>query len=229
MVLGVAGLLNANDPLMTLAMKWLNEGPNAGSADPDWTEFANTPTLRYEMSSVEPCYSWNVYLRFLRNEHDKFLEGFYSLAAGSVSRKFMGGDEHRDGIQDLPTMNSVIDNHLRNMLVFENENGHGLDLLRNSPSAWLRPGKGIRVRGALTTFGAVSYQIHSTDQNVEATIECPLSAGPAWLHLYLYSPDGKSIQLAKVNGTSQPVKDGIVEIRNPSGTIHVSAEFLRAQ
>ncbi len=229
MFLGVAGLLNANDPLMTLSMKWLNEGPNAGSADPDWTEYANTPTLRYEMSSVEPCYSWNVYLRFLRNEHDKFLEGFYSLAAGSVSRKFMGGDEHRDGIQDLPVMNSVIDNHLRNMLVFENENGQGLDLLRNSPSAWLRPGKDIRVRGALTTFGAVSYQIHSTDKDVEATIECPSNAGPAWLHLYLYPPENKSIQVAKVNGASQPVKDGVVEIQNPTGTIHISAEFSRAQ
>jgi hypothetical protein len=141
----------------------------------------------------------------------------------------MGGDEHRDGIQDLPTMNSVIDNHLRNMLVFENESGQGLDLLRNSPSAWLRPGKDIRVRGARTTFGTVSYQIHSTDTDVDATIECPSNGIPAWLHLYLYSPEGKSIQLAKVNGTSQPVKDGMVEIRSPSGTIHVSAEFSRAQ
>jgi hypothetical protein len=140
----------------------------------------------------------------------------------------MGGDEHRDGIQDLPTMNSVIDNHLRNMLVFENENGQGLDLLRNSPSAWLKPGKDIRVRGALTTFGAVSYQIHSTDKDVNATIECPSHGGAAWLHLYLYSPEGKTIQLAKVNGSSQPVKDGIVEIRNPTGTIHVSAAFSRA-
>ena len=68
MFLGVAGLIDAKDPSMTLAMKWLTEGPNAGSADPDWTEFTNTPTLRYEMSSVEPCYSWNIYLRFLRNE-----------------------------------------------------------------------------------------------------------------------------------------------------------------
>jgi hypothetical protein len=227
MFLGVVGLLNASNPLMTLAIKWLNEGPNAGSADPDWTEYANTPTLRYEMSSVEPCYSWNVYLRFLRNERDKFLEGFYSLAAGSVSRRFMGGDEHRDGIQDLPTMNSVIDNHLRNMLVFENENGQELDLLRNSPSAWLRPGKDIRVRGALTTFGTVSYQVHSTDKDVDASIECPSNGGLAQLHLYLYPPEGKSIQLAKVNGASQIVKDGIVEIQNPSGTIHVSAEFSR--
>jgi len=32
------------------------------------------------------------------------------LATGSVSCEFLGGDEHRDGIQDLPTMNSGIDN-----------------------------------------------------------------------------------------------------------------------
>ncbi len=226
MFLGVAGLLNADDLIMTLAMKWLNEGPYAGSADPDWTEFSNTPTLRYEMSSVEPCYSWNVYLRFLRNERNKFLEGFYSLAAGSVSRKFMGGDEHRDGIQDLPAMNSVIDNHLRNMLVFENEGGKGLDLLRNSPSAWLEDGKNIRVRGALTKFGIVSYEVHSTDKDVEATIECPPN-GPQWLHVYLNPPQGKSFETARVNGVTQTVKDGLLEIRNPTGTVHVTAEPAR--
>lgn len=225
---GTVGLINARDPIMSLAMKWLNEGPDSGSSDPDWTEFTSRPTLRYEMSSVEPCYSWNVYLRFLRNERDKFLEGFYSLAAGAVSRKFMGGDEHRDGIQDLPTMNSVIDNHLRNMLVFENESGEGLDLLRNSPSAWLKTGKDIRVKGALTTFGSLSYQIHSSDTDVEATIECPPTGGPAWLHLYLYPIEGKSIKLAKVNGVSEAVKNGILEISHPSGTVHVSAEFSRA-
>ncbi len=226
MFLGVAGLLNANDPIMTLAMKWLNEGPNAGSADPDWTEFTNTPTLRYEMSSVEPCYSWNIYLRFLRNERDKFLEGFYSLAAGSVSRKFMGGDEHRDGIQDLPTMNSVIDNHLRNMLVFENEGGKGLDLLRNSPSAWLLPEKDIRVRNALTVFGTLSFQVHSSEKEITATIECPKN-GPAWLHLYLNPPPGEFIETVKVNGLTQTMTNGIVEIPNASGTVHVAAELQR--
>ncbi len=177
------------------------------------------------MSSVEPCYSWNIYLRFLRNERDKFLEGFYSLAAGAVSREFLGGDEHRDGIQDLPVMNSVIDSHLRNMLVFENEGGEGLDLLRNSPSAWLLPGKHISVRNALTKFGALTYEVRSTDTGIEARIDCPSRDKPAWLRLHLYQPQGRTIHAAVVNGVSEQVNDGVLEIRHPSGTVQVTAQF----
>ncbi|HCJ35107.1 MAG TPA: hypothetical protein DHV65_12535 [Ktedonobacter sp.] len=122
MFLGVAGLVDPRDETMTWAMKWLTEGPDSTRANPDWTDFSDRPSLRYEMSSVEPCYSWNIYLRFLRNERLKFLEGFYSLAAGAVSRRFLGGVETRDGIQAMPAMNAVINNHLKNILLFE-ENG----------------------------------------------------------------------------------------------------------
>jgi hypothetical protein len=226
MFLGVAGLEDAADDTMTWVLKFLTEGPGTGRANPDWTTFSDRPSLRFEMSTVEPCYSWNVYLRFLRDEREKFLEGFYSQAAGAVSRKFLGGSEHRDGIQQLPVMNSVINGHLRNMLVFENADG-GLDLLRNSPGAWLRSGKQLEVRGAETYFGPISYQVRAVDgQRVEAEIQTPSRERPKWIRLHLYDPEGRPLRAASVNGQAlAPTGPSVLEIKDPSGSVKVTGEF----
>lgn len=226
MFLGVSGLEDASDDTMTWVLDYLTDGPGTGRANPDWTTYSDRPSLRFEMSTVEPCYSWNVNLRFLRNEREKFLEGFYSQAAGSVSRKFLGGSEHRDGIQQLPVMNSVINGHLRNMLVFENQDG-GLDLLRNSPGAWLNAGKEINVRGAETYFGPMSYHVRAiNDQRVEAEIEAPTRERPKWIRLYLYHPDGRPLRAATVNGTAVSLAGpSVIEIKDPAGPLKVTGEF----
>jgi hypothetical protein len=226
-VLGVAGLIDPNDETMTWALKWLTEGPDAGSAYPDWSDYSERPSLRFEMSSVEPCYSWNIYLRYLRNERLRFLEGFYSLAAGSVSRKFLGGVETRDGIQGVPVMNAVINHHLRNMLVFESEEGGGLDLLRNAPSSWLRSGRRIRVERAETYFGPLSFEVQSPGASrVEARIETPARRPPERIRLHLHHPEGRALASATVNGApAAPAAANVVEIRNPSGVLTVTALF----
>jgi len=227
MMLGVAGLVDPGDEILTWAMKWLTEGPDSKSAFPDWSDFLERPSLRFEMSSVEPCYSWNVYLRFLRNERREFLEGFYSLAAGSVSRRFLGGVETRDGIQALPATNAVINNHLRNMLIFEDEAEKGVHLLRNSPAAWLQKGKEVRVRNAETYFGPMSYQVNSADgQRLEARIEPPQRERLDWIRLYLYHPEGKPLKSVTVNGSRlEPTGKNFVEIKNPSDTLRVDGQF----
>lgn len=227
MFLGVAGLMDARNETMTWALKWLTEGPNANTEFPDWSNFSQPSCLRYEMSSGEPCYSWNIYLRYLRNERLHFLEGFYSLAAGAVSRKFLTGVETRDGIQDLPITNAVIDNHLRNMLVFENEAGVGIDLLRNSPSKWLEPGKEIRVKDAQTRFGPISLHIRArTNGQVEAEIYPPQREAAEWIRLHLYHPLGKPLKHAVVNSTPvTPVSPNVIEIRQLRQRIIVEASF----
>ena len=227
MFLGVAGLVDPGDETMTWAMKWLTEGPDSNRAYPDWSDYSERPSLPFEMSSVEPCYSWNVYLRFLRNEREKFLEGFYSLAAGAVSRKFLGGVETRDGIQALPVMNAVINNHLRNMLIFEDEGGRGIHLLRNTPSAWLVAGKQIRVERAETYFGRMSYKISTLSaQRIEAEIQSPSRERADWIRLYLRHPGGKPIRSASVNGLPlTPVSVDVLEIKNPSGILKVVVEY----
>jgi len=203
----------------------LTDGPESHT-NPDWYDWSVPASLRFEISGLEPCYSWNIYLRFLRGEREKFLEGFYSLAAGSVTRKFLGGVEHRNGIQAVPVTNAVFDNHLRNMLVFEDESGQGIDLLRNSPVAWLRPQKQIRVERAETYFGPMSYKVVSFGTRIEAEIESPSRTPPQWMRLWLNHPEGKTLSAVTVNGvTVAPAASNLVEIKHPSGTLKVIAQF----
>ena len=226
MVLGDFGLVDPADETMTWAMRWLTDGPYSQDGNPDWYDWSHRQFLRYEMSNLEPAYSWNIYLRFLRDERGKFLEGFYSLAAGSVTRKFLGGVEHRNGIQATPSTNAVIDNHLRNMLIFEDRGGEGLDLLRNSPAAWLAPQKQIRVERAETYFGPVSYKVASFGTRIEAEIAVPSRPQPKWIRLWLNHPEGKALRSVTVNGVAvAPAARNLVEIRNPSGTLKVIGEF----
>jgi hypothetical protein len=225
MLLGVVGLVDPKDETMTWAMQWLTDGPETHT-NPDWHDWSLPTFLRFEMSSLEPCYSWNIYLRFLRGEREKFLEGLYSLAAGSVTRKFRGGVEHRNGIQAVPVTNAVFDNHLRNLLVFENESGQGIDLLRNSPVAWLRPQKRIRVERAETYFGPLSYNVVSFGARIEAEVKSPSRTPPRWIRLWLNHPEGKALSAVTVNGVAiAPAGSNLVEIRDPSGTLKVIAQF----
>lgn len=225
LLVGVSGLVDAKDETMTWALRWLTDGPDSHT-NPDWHDWSIPPFLRFEMSSLEPCYSWNIYLRFLRGEREKFLEGFYSLAAGSVTRRFLSGVEHRNGIQALPVTNAVFDSHLRNMLLFEDESGQGIDLLRNSPAGWLRTGKQVRVERAQTYFGSMSYKVVSFGERIEAEIEPPSRTPPQWIRLWLTHPEGKSLSTVTVNGVAvAPAATNLVEMKGPSGTLKVVARF----
>jgi hypothetical protein len=226
MILGVAGLVEPGDESMTWAMRWLTEGPDSRSHNPDWSDFFDRPSLPFEMSSCEPCYSWNIPLRFLRNEKAKYLEGFYSLCAGSVSRKFRGGSETRDGVQWLPVMNSVINIHLRNMLVFEDEPARGLHLLRNSPGAWLEPVKKVCVERAETYFGPISYTVETLDNKILASVQSPEREPVEWIRMHLSLPQARKVLRATVNGSPVRLVDGeVLEISRPSGNLKIVAEF----
>ncbi len=226
MFLGVSGLMDPRDESMTWAMKWLNEGPDAGKASPDWSDYRERPSLRYEMSSSEPAYSWNIFLRFLRNERLQFLEGFYSLAAGAVSRKFRAAVETRDGIQGMPLTNAVINMHLRNMLLCEDISEGGIELLRNSPGAWLRPGNRVRVERAQTYFGTMGFQVRSAGRRVEAEIEVPARNRVRWIKLHLHHPQGRPLRGALVNGVSVPVvSTGPLAVKSPPRNLNIVAEF----
>jgi hypothetical protein len=207
---------------MDWALKWFTEGPDAGRWDPNWSDFAERSSLPFEMASTEPCYSWNIYLRYLRDEREKFIEGFYSMAAGGVSRRFLGGDETRDGIHALPVLNSVINNHLRNMLVFEDESEEGLHLLRNAPNAWFEEGKGVVIERAQTYYGPLALRASNQDGSLVLEIETPARQAPSWIRLHAPSPEGKAVRQVSVNGNPvQQIKAGVVEMKKPSGRMKV--------
>jgi hypothetical protein len=131
-----AGLMDADDELMRSAHRYFRESPNVKLYDlaGAWHQ---PISLRHELSSCEPCYSWNVFHAWQNADRALFMEGFYSLLAGAVSRQTLIGCEHRGGISGtLFSLPLPLELARRSVVDDEIEPGT-LHLLRLVPLAWL--------------------------------------------------------------------------------------------
>jgi hypothetical protein len=151
------GLMTADDELMRSTLHYFRAGPNTQTYDLQGAWYQPI-CLRHELSSCEPCYSWNVFHAWQEGDREKFLEGMYSLLAGSVSRRTSIGCEHRGGVSgtlfSLPlpielVRLSVIDDQLE---------PDCLHLLRMVPLAWLRDDRSTAFERVPTEFGPVTLQ-----------------------------------------------------------------------
>ena len=91
------GLMSADDDLMRSALHYFRTGPNTHTYDLDGA-WHQPVCLHHEMSSCEPCYSWNVFHAWQTGDRENFLDGMYSLLTGSMSRRTSIGCEHRGGV-----------------------------------------------------------------------------------------------------------------------------------
>jgi len=148
-----AGMVDADDPMMTSTIDWFRNGPPTGVYRYD-SDCWQVPSLHREMSSCEPCFSWNVFHSHQLGDREHYLEGMYSLFAGAISRQTQTACETRGGVTGvigahLPTWLarlSVIDDQL-----VEEE----LHLLRLVPTAWLQTGRESVFERMPTEFGPV--------------------------------------------------------------------------
>ncbi|MEP0842484.1 MAG: hypothetical protein HRF43_07200, partial [Phycisphaerae bacterium] len=131
-----AGLMDASDPLMRSCLEYFREGPNTRVYDLDGA-WHQPVSLRHELSSCEPCYSWNLFHAWQAGDRARFLEGMYSLFTGSISRRTAIGCEHRGGISG--TLFSVpLPVEAARLAVIDDQLEPGrLHLLRLVPRAWL--------------------------------------------------------------------------------------------
>ncbi|MCX6376770.1 MAG: hypothetical protein NTU88_12180, partial [Armatimonadetes bacterium] len=152
-----AGLMDADDPLMKDALAWYREGPPTKLYRP-YGDLAHVPSLRYEMSSWECCYSWNVYHSWQLGDRQRFLEGMYSQFAGAMSQQTYTVCESRGGITGnifwIPAMT------LARLAVIDDEiAANELHLLRLVPLAWLRTDKESKFENMPTKFGPVTLGV----------------------------------------------------------------------
>jgi hypothetical protein len=86
---------------------------------------------------------------------------------------------------------------LRLMLVHETIGRRGapqaLELAYATPRSWLRPGRTIEVRGLPTSFGRLSYAIHTEAGSAHVSLTVPGRARLGALRLRLRLPHGKRI------------------------------------
>ena len=116
----------------------------------------------------------------------------------------------------------------RDMLVMED--GDWLWLARATPRAWLEQGKKIKVDGAPTHFGTVTYEIVSSadDGKIKAIVTMPSRGGQAGLLLRFRHPTSAPIKSVTVNGRpwQQFDKDReVVRLVGLIGTVTIEAAY----
>lgn len=211
------GLLDPRDEAIDWAFRFYLEGPNQATyRDTGHPRMCfQPPVLRHEMSSCEPCYSWNVPARLFRDEIPEFLEGFYSILAGAQPRKTLGIQETRHGIHGLPCAGGFLLILLRRMIAWERP-GNVLRLLEAVPRRWLGPGQSLEVSGLPTHFGPLSLRARGEKGVllIDLRLERRPSAGLVTLRLRL--PGDAQPSSVRVNGRKKAVRDGRIALpRHP--------------
>ncbi len=151
MFLVYAGMLPAEDARMQSALAWFRDGPQTRlfRRDADCWQVA---CLDHEISSCEPCYSWNLYHSWQTGDRVNFLTGLYSLFAGAMSPQTYTVCETRAGITGitpcLPTgtlaCRAMVDDEIA---------ADELHLLRLAPRAWLRRDAETKFANLPTVYG----------------------------------------------------------------------------
>ena len=206
-----AGLLPASDPLMQDCLAWFREGPHREYYRRDsmcW----QVPALDREMSSCEPCYSWNVFHSWQVGDRDRFLEGMYSLFAGSVSQQTRISCETRGGITGN-VFAAPLAIYLARLAVIDDEVAPGeLHLLRLAPLAWLKPGGEGVYQSVPTIYGPVSLRtkVSKDGKTLDVTYAAKFRSAPK--KVVLHVPPMPGLKTVKVNGKKVTPKAGKVTL-----------------
>ncbi len=204
-----AGLMDANDPLMTSATSWFREGPPRDMYIFDG-DFAQVACLEREMSSCEPCYSWNVFHSHWLGDRRRFLEGMYSLFAGGLSRKTFTAVETRGGQAGITP--ALLPLYMARLAVVDDQTAPGgLHLLRLVPRAWVRADSETIFERIPTEFGPVTLRFRLD----ERTHTLDIRFEPSYRHVpesvTLHTPPFEEIDSVVLNGrTMDPSKGTVV-------------------
>jgi hypothetical protein len=202
-----AGLMDADDELMRTTCSFFREGPNTRVFDP--IGHLNQPAvLRHEMSSCEPCYSWNVYHSHQLGDRQRFLEGMYSLFAGGLSQQTYVGCETRGGISGLNCTFALACQLARLAVVDDLLGPTRLHLLRLVPRAWLTERMETRFENMATDFGSVTVRFRLQDDAKTLAVGFQSRFHHPPDEIILDVPPIESLSLVIVNGRKSAAKPG---------------------
>ena len=199
----------------------------------------------YPVSGTDEVYGLAL-SRFLADadEPDRLVLGLYGMLAASMTpRTFVSGEGatvaplhgELDRTMLLPPnsgANAAFLETLRLLLVHETRAADGtpdgLELAFATPRAWLGDGKTIRVRGAPTSFGPVSYEISRRGAAVHVAIVAP--AAPS-LRLRLRLPAGARLASVRLSGRVVPLeaRSSTIDLTGRRGRIELDAAVRPAR
>lgn len=194
-----AGLMEADDPIMQDMLAFFREGPNWRIHKPfPWS--LDRAVLEHEISSCEPCYSFNAFHSWQLGDREHYLEAMYSVLVGAISQNTYISCEHRHGIQGT-LFAFPLGIYLARLAVIDELIDEGnLHLLRFCPLAWLRTDRPACFLQMPTEFGPVDMTVVLSDGG--STLEVSLSG--TWRdrpnEIVLHIPPVPGLKKVVVNG-----------------------------
>jgi hypothetical protein len=201
-------LFPASDPIMQAALRWFREGPQVKHFRKFSSEW-QVAVLCAEISSCEPCYSWNIFHSFGLGDREKFAMGLYSLFAGGGSRQNFVSCETRDAVSGNCFTHGLALMLMRMAVVHEEEDT--LHLLKMAPLAFFENG-GFDWKNVPTWFGEISIsgRHERRSRTLRLEYEAPRRAKPSKILLHL--PPIGDLTRVLLNGKPLGQAAGIVEL-----------------
>jgi hypothetical protein len=203
-----SGLMRADSLAMRDALLYFRDGPNLRAYDP-LGNFNQPAVLVHEISSCEPCYSWNIYHSWQLADRERFLEGMYSLITGGMSRQTFISSEHRGGISGTQFVAPQAVNLIRLSVIDDEIESGSLHLMRLCPPAWIRSDQQTRFEKMPTLYGPVdlSFGLSPDGKRLEVTFKGDWRAKAP--RVVLHVPPVAGLTGVKINGKSYPIQDEI--------------------
>jgi hypothetical protein len=168
------------------AVDFLREGPHTrdGGAVGNWH---SSPRLIHEMSSAEPCYSWNVFHSWQLADRERFLEGMYSVFAGALARTTHVSCETRGGITENVFAGTLAVDLARRAVVDDEIEPGSLHLMRLTPLAWISRTEQTRFENMPSEFGPVTikWQLSADGRTLNVDYKPEFRRPPKVVQLHL--------------------------------------------
>jgi hypothetical protein len=194
-----AELFGADDELMRQTVDFFRVGPNQAL----WGVQSNAvhrAVLQREISSCEPCYSWNIAHSWQLADRARFLEGMYGLAVGGCSPQTFISAEHRHGTYGMMVTAAFAVWCMRQAVVDDLLVEGELHLLRLMPAAWLKPGFETVFENMPTMFGPITLKLTVSDDGRTVQVEQSARWWEMPRRVVLYVPPVPGVQHLKLNG-----------------------------
>lgn len=206
-----AGLLKADDPLMTSTLKFFREGPNWSTFDPAG-HFEQPAVLIHEISSCEPPASFNLFHTHQLSDRQRFLEGMYSMNIGAHSRKTYTACETRGGITGLVGHIGIY--AVKLCVVDDFIEPDALHLLRMAPKAWLKTGYLARFENIPTIYGPVTVNFQLTNEGETLKLDFTTDYHHPPKKVMLHVPPLPNIKKVTINNQPFKAKSGeVIELK----------------
>jgi hypothetical protein len=194
-----AGLLEANDPQMISFADFFRYGPNNKLRGPQ-TGAISRAVLRHEISSCEPCYSWNIVNSWKTGDREKFIEGMYSLFCGAISPQTFINCEHRNAMYGNVFVAPLMTWCLRQSVIDDQLEAGELHLLRMVPLAWISDKEETLFENMPTEYGPVSLRFEKSadGRRMEVSFSAHWRIHPR--KIVVHPPPLDSLKTIRING-----------------------------